>query len=30
MDLSDVTDEDVEQMRIALKELGLNDNVEEI
>jgi hypothetical protein len=28
MDLSDVTDEDVEQMRIALKELGLDDSVE--
>lgn len=28
MDLSDVTDEDVEQIRIALKELGLDDDVE--
>jgi len=28
MDLSDVTDEDIEQMRIALKELGLDDDVE--
>jgi hypothetical protein len=28
MDLSDITDEDLEQMRIALKELGLEDDVE--
>lgn len=28
MDLSDVTEEDIEQIRIALKELGLDDDVE--
>jgi hypothetical protein len=28
MDLSDITDDDLEQMRIALKELGLEDDVE--
>lgn len=28
MDLSDITDEDLEQMRIALKELGLDDDLE--
>lgn len=28
MDLSDITDEDLEQMRIALKELGLDDDVD--
>jgi len=26
--LSDITDEDIEQMRIALKELGLDDEIE--
>jgi len=26
--LSDITDDDIEQMRIALKELGLEDEVE--
>jgi hypothetical protein len=30
LDLSDITDEDIEQMRIALKELGLDDDVEVI